>query len=273
MNAVETLPPLPKRVLKKVPPVVWLARQIKRVRRWRRFRSQFGEFRARSAAGRRFPVEWSERMPCLDDATGFTGFDWHYVFHTAWAARMVAAARPARHVDISSSLYFCSITSAFVPVDFYDYRPAGLNLSGLASRRADLMALPFADGSVESLSCMHVVEHVGLGRYGDPLDPDGDLKAMAELRRVLAPGGRLLFVAPVGRPRVVFNAHRVYSTRQIINAFTGLALGEFSLVPDPPRCELVRNAPPDLADAQEYGCGCFLFIRENAACAAEQELR
>jgi len=47
---------------------------------------------------------------------------------------------------------------------------------------------------------MNVVEHVGLGRYGEPLDPEGDIKAMRELRRVLAPGGSLLFVVPVGRP-------------------------------------------------------------------------
>src|SRR5436853_180080 len=83
--------------------------------------------------------------------------------------------------------------SAFIPVEFYDYRPANVQLSNLTAEAADLLALPFAEGSVESLSCMHVVEHIGLGRYGDPLDPNGDLKAIAELRRVLAPAGTLLF--------------------------------------------------------------------------------
>jgi predicted SAM-dependent methyltransferase len=66
--------------------------------------------------------------------------------------------------------------------------------------------------SIESLSCLHVLEHVGLGRYGDTLDASGDRKAAAELMRVLAPSGRLLMVLPMNEnPCVHFNAHRFYS--------------------------------------------------------------
>ena len=79
---------------------------------------------------------------------------------------------------------------------------------------------------------MHVVEHIGLGRYGDPLDATGDLKAMKELARVVAPGGTLLLVCPVGRPRVVFNAHRIYSVEQISASFPEFALAEFALISD-----------------------------------------
>jgi SAM-dependent methyltransferase len=104
---------------------------------------------------------------------------------------------------------------------------------------------------------MHVVEHIGLGRYGDPLDPNGDLRAMAELRRVLAPGGSLLFVVPVGRPVIMFNAHRIYAYDQVVRYFGDLTLRQFALVPDDPRYGLVEDATPQLADAQRYGCGCF----------------
>ena len=138
---------------------------------------------------RRFAATWGDRFPCLDDRTGTTGFDRHYVFHPAWAARILAQTRPVEHVDISSALIFPVLVSAFIPVKFYDYRPADLQLNNLTSEHADLLALPFPDGSIPSLSCMHVVEHVGLGRYGDPPDPDGDLKAIAELKRVVARGG------------------------------------------------------------------------------------
>ncbi|MEI8343160.1 MAG: DUF268 domain-containing protein [Verrucomicrobiota bacterium] len=232
--------------------------------RFQAFRADFARFTELSAAHpARFSVEWEDRKPCLEDNTEFTSFDAHYVFHPAWAARIVAATRPAKHVDISSSLHFCTMLSAFTPVEFYDYRPAELNLSGLTSARGDLMELPFPDQSVSSISCMHVVEHIGLGRYGEPLDPAGDLKAMAELQRVVAPGGSLLFVTPVGKPRVVFNAHRIYSTRQVLKSFSELRLAEFALVPDWPRCELVRNAPLELADSQSYGCGCFWFQRDE----------
>ncbi len=205
----------------------------------------------------RFPFEMVELYPCLGDDTSQTGFDPHYLYHISWACRCVKTLNPAKHVDISSHVYFASTLSAFIPVDFYDYRPSPIKLSNLVSGAADLLRLPFADNSIESLSCMHVVEHIGLGRYGDPLDPEGDLKAVAELKRVLAPGGSLLFVVPVGRSRLMFNGHRIYSFAQIENMFAGLELKECALIPDDFSGGIVANPSPGMIDAQEYGCGLF----------------
>ncbi|MHB8727697.1 MAG: DUF268 domain-containing protein [Sulfuricaulis sp.] len=207
-------------------------------------------------------VKWCDRSPYLQDRTPETGFDRHYIYHTAWAARVLAGTKPAKHVDISSSLYFSGIVSAFVPIEFYDYRPAALHLDQLKSGPADLLALPFADDSIESLSCMHVIEHIGLGRYGDQLDPNGDLRAINELKRVLTPGGKLLIVVPVGQPKVVFNAHRIYSYEQVVSYFSGLDLMEFWLIPDTAeQGGLIRNASPELVAQQSWGCGCFLFTK------------
>ncbi len=226
----------------------------------RAFRAAFAQFARLSASAgtARFAMDWNDRWVCLGEDTETTEFSPEYVYHTAWAARMVAETRPAVHVDISSLLYFATLVSAFVPVKFYDYRPAPLRLDNLTSEHADLMALPFADGSVASLSCMHVVEHIGLGRYGDPVDPDGDLKAMAELARVLAPGGALLFVVPVGRTRIQYNAHRIYSYEQVVGAFPTLRLRQFAMTGDHVLKEgLIDSPPPEWANAQNYGCGCF----------------
>lgn len=206
----------------------------------------------------RFRCDWEDRWPCLHDATRATPFDSHYVHHTAWAARVLARTRPQRHVDIGSCLRFATLVSAFVPIEYYDYRPARLALSGLTSGHADVTALSFPSDSLPSLSCMHVVEHIGLERYGDPLDPRGDLKAMRELGRVLAPGGQLLFVVPVGgKARIQYNAHRIYTCLQVTNAFVDLVLDEFALVTD--SGDFIEKAHMRDAEAQEYGCGCFLF--------------
>jgi SAM-dependent methyltransferase len=232
--------------------------------RYPQFTAEFRTFRtlSRKSGLPRFEVKWSDRYPCLDDRTATTGFDRHYVYHCAWAARILAATQPKYHVDFSSSLYFCTMLSAFLPVRFFDYRPARLHLDNLTSAHADLCRLPFGDRSEYSLSCMHVAEHIGLGRYGDPLDPDADLIAMRELQRILAPGGNLLFVVPTGKPVVRYNAHRIYSPAQIRKAFSELTLKEFALIPDDrdPR-GLIRNASTALGARQTYGCGCYWFQR------------
>jgi hypothetical protein len=213
--------------------------------------------RYRRVKDNRFAVKWSEMYPCLDDRISTTPFDQHYIYHPAWAARILATNKPEYHVDISSILSFSTIVSAFIPVKFYDYRPAEISLSGLGSESADLLALPFADGSIPSLSCMHTVEHIGLGRYGDPIDPGGDIKATRELIRVLKTGGDLLFVTPVGKPKIAFNAHRVYSHLQIMEYFSTLNLMEFSMIPD--SGGLIINADPEMVPSQEYACGCYWF--------------
>ncbi len=205
----------------------------------------------------------SDKQPALHDRTKTTQFDTHYIYHPAWAARILKKINPNEHIDIASTLAFSSIISAFIPIKFYDLRPAHLNLSGLESTSANITKLPMADNSVVSLSCMHTIEHIGLGRYGDALDPDGDLKAILELRRIVKPGGSLLFVVPItGRSRVCFNAHRIYSYEQILSYFPDFSLKEFSLIPDDAlESGMIYNATTKDANKQNYGCGCFWFVK------------
>lgn len=228
--------------------------------------SRFRELSSVSATPNRFPINESELFPCLEDRHSQHEVDHHYVYHTAWAARVLANLRPPFHVDISSYLYFSTIVSAFVPVDYYDYRPAALNLPNLTATKADLTNLSFASNSVSSLSCMHVVEHIGLGRYGDPLNPDGDLLAMSELQRCLAVDGHLLFVVPLGTPRVCFNAHRIYSKEMVCDAMHLCDLAEFVLISDRSGDTGLIHEPSDsLLREQSYGCGCFLFRKTHSS--------
>lgn len=212
----------------------------------------------------RFSLKMSDAYPCIKDKTVTTGFDRHYVFHTSWAARKVKEIDPAFHTDISSSLYFCGIVSAFIPVKFYDYRPAELHLSDLESNPGNLMNLPFETNSVESISCMHTIEHIGLGRYGDPIDPEADLKAIKEIIRVTKPGGSILFVTPVGGiAKIEYNAHRIYTYDYILQYFKDLELVEFSLIPEHAQSGgIIINATESQANQENYGCGCFWFKKK-----------
>lgn len=251
----------PKRVR-----VVWHAFKTK-VLGYFRLRQQFYIFKEMSEkAGNRFLVEWQDIFFCPNDATTTTSFNVQYIYHPAWAARVLARTRPKKHIDIASHLSFMSLVSAFVPIEFYDYRPAHIMLSGLTTGKANLTALPFSDNSIQSLSCMHTVEHIGLGRYGDPFDPDGDLKAICELKRVLSHGGNLLFAVPIGKAKLHFNSDRTYNYNQILEYFKDFKLKEFFLIPDDHQAlhgGCIENATKADADRQIQGCGCFWFQKNR----------
>ena len=234
-----------------------LKSEIEWNRKYAVYKKQLNEFKKQIA----LDIAVTE-YPCLDDNTNITPIEPHYTYHPAWAARVLAQTNPSKHIDISSTTNFSNIASAFIPFEFYDYRQAHIHLSNYTSGKADLTNLHFESNSIESLSCMHTVEHIGLGRYGDPLDVNGDLKAMKELQRVLKINGILLFVVPIGNPRIEFNAHRVYAYGAIIENFNDLVLKEFSLIPDDfESVGYITNPPVELINKQHWGCGCFWFTK------------
>ena len=198
--------------------------------------------------------------PCLGDWTTKTPFDAHYFYQGAWLARKLAKASPAKHTDIGSSVLTISVLSAQVETVFVDFRPIEVELPGLIPMAGSILDLPFPDESITSLSCLHVIEHIGLGRYGDAIDPMGSCKAAAELQRVVSRGGTLYLSLPVGRERVCFNAHRVHSPSTVLQMFPGLKLVEFSLVDDKGRFH--ENVSTHAATNLEYGCGLFLFEKQ-----------
>jgi SAM-dependent methyltransferase len=204
-------------------------------------------------------LAFADMIPALHERRPVHELDAHYFYVNAWAASRLAAIRPVHHVDAGSQVGLSAILAAFLPVIFIDYRPFKARVAGMRNIAADLLRLPFRDDSLSSLSCLHVAEHVGLGRYGDGIDPAGTRKAASELARVLAPGGNLLFALPVGRPRVAFNAHRVHAADVIVGYFPSLTLREFSGVDD--RGTFKENLPLDAFEHNEYACGFFWFTK------------
>lgn len=199
----------------------------------------------------------------LSDRSLKTPFDTHYIYHTAWAARTLKKINPTVHIDVSSLLYFSTILSAFIPVEFYDYRPVDIFLSNLKSDANNLFNLNFESNTIESISCMHTIEHIGLGRYGDLVDLNGDQKAISELKRVVQTGGNLIIVVPMGKPRIVYNAHRVYSFNNFIKLFPEFSLIEFAFIPDDgKKTGILINPEINEVQNSNYGCGC-LWLRKN----------
>ena len=187
----------------------------------------------------------------------------HYFFQDLWAAGEIYSRKIEKHVDVGSRLDgFVAHLLPFCKVSYVDIRPMETAVENLLFVQGSILAIPYADSSLSSLSCLHVLEHIGLGRYGDPVDPQGHLKAAKELIRVLAPGGYLLFAVPTGKEKLYFDAHRVFSPYTVEKMFDGLKLVNFKLIDDK------ANGINDHASFEDalqchFGCGLYLFTKPS----------
>jgi SAM-dependent methyltransferase len=179
-------------------------------REWRRFWSAYAQYRRLAPPDRKPSV--ANLYPCLGDATSETEIEPVYFYQDAWAFERIVERRPAWHVDVGSHHKFVALLSKVVAVTMVDLRPLALPLPSLRFVQGSILDLPFDTGSVPSVSSLCVIEHIGLGRYGDPLDPFGTERALDELKRIVAPGGDFYLSAPIEPDaRTYFNAHRTYA--------------------------------------------------------------
>jgi SAM-dependent methyltransferase len=227
-----------------------------------RFVRDCRRYRKAAPAGSPFPLRLRDLKPILVDYFEQAGSgEGHYFYQDLWAARKVYEARPERHLDIGSRIDgFVAHVLTFMPVEVIDIRPLSSKVRGLTFRQADATNLAdIPDGSVESLSSLHVVEHFGLGRYTDPVDPQACFAAMRAMQRVVRPGGKLYFSVPVGRERVEFNAHRVFAPGTVLSSFPELELRSFAAVND--AGEFLPDCRPDDVAGARFACGMFEFAR------------
>ena len=212
--------------------------------------------------GSNFPINSRHLQPYIHDRYEEAGqIGGHYFHQDIWAAKKIKIANPSNHYDIGSRMDgFISHLLVFRDVNFIDIRPMKENIKGLSFVQDDATTLSqFEDGSVESLSSLHVIEHFGLGRYGDPIDPDAHIKFANALQRVLKPGGKLYISTPCGIERLCFNAHRVFNPQSFLNLFPQCKLVEFSCVMD--NGEFIEMADIDTVATQTFGLGLFELER------------
>lgn len=188
------------------------------------FIRQFKQLKNATENERFNKIEW---FPCLFDNLTYTPLEPTYFFQDSWAANKIFNLRPSHHYDVGSSAKTMGILSQFVPLTMVDIRPINLELPNLNFKEGSILNLPFEDGSIESLSSLCVVEHIGLGRYGDPIDSFGSEKAIKELKRVLKIGGVVLFSVPVDcENKIYFNAHRAFTRDYLLELFDGFEVLE-----------------------------------------------
>lgn len=175
-----------------------------------------------------------ELLPCLHDwyAEAGTTKD-EYFWQDLVVARMICAARPERHVDIGSRVDgFVAHVASFRDIEIFDIRPITTHIPGVIFKQADLMATdaPLTE-YCDSLSCLHALEHFGLGRYGDPVDPKGYESGLRNMARILRPHGCFYLSVPVGVERVEFNANRIFDPQTIVDVAEAnhLTLRSFSV--------------------------------------------
>jgi len=207
-------------------------------------------------------------LPCLHDwyEEGGTASG-EYFWQDLHVARKIFKANPEKHVDIGSRVDgFAAHVASFREIEVFDIRTVTSNVPGMVFRQADLMnPVDLPENYCDSLSCLHALEHFGLGRYGDPVDPDGHITGLANMARVLMPGGFFYVSSPIGQARVEFNGQRVFDPRELVQLAekNGLQLEAFAYVQlagvlteaADPNAEILSLAEVD------YALGIFTFIK------------
>ena len=171
--------------------------------------------------------------PCLMDWDSSAGSLGVYFWQDLWGARKIFSRKPPEHYDIGSRVDgFIAHVLPFMPVTMIDIRPLPQKVEGLKFIQADATSLDgIPDKSLISLSSLCAPEHFGLGRYGDPVDPEACFAAMRSMQRVLADGGHLYIAVPVGDGSgVAFNAHRIFRPELVAETVNELRLADFAVI-------------------------------------------
>jgi hypothetical protein len=188
-----------------------------------------------------FRKEYSGKFtlkPCLHDSSAAAGVTkGEYFWQDLLIAKWIYEANPNKHVDIGSRIDgFIAHVAAFREIEVFDVRPISTIVPNVVFKQADLMDETsiqlHGEGYCDSISCLHALEHFGLGRYGDPIDSNGYEKGFTNMTKFLKPGGRFYLSTPIGKERVEFNSHRVFNPHTIINIAkkNGLILQNLTII-------------------------------------------
>ena len=222
-----------------------------------RYLNQLRKFRKMCAKD---DIPFASISPCTVDWYDSCGNSKSIYFQQdLFVARKIFDAKPLRHIDIGSRIDgFVAHVASYRVIEEIDIRYNHATIPNVVFKQADFMKELPAElvGCCDSASCLHALEHFGLGRYGDPLNPDGHLIGLDNLWRLLKPGGKLYLSVPIGPTRIEFNSQRVFSVAYILDKIANhFDVEEFSYIDD--NCILHRAVGITRYGANSsYGCNC-----------------
>lgn len=191
----------------------------------------------------------------------------HYFHQDLLVAKLIYEHKPKRHLDIGSRVRgFVAHVASFRSIEVIDIRPLGRSVhENIKFRQGNLMQ-PQDIEETDSISCLHAVEHFGLGRYNDPIDTEGHNKAITNLISLISPNGRLYISFPIGKSdQIHFNAHRVFHPLTIFNHPSiekYMKLVRFDYVDDDG--DLHTNSDVNNIESEiNFGCGIYTFKKIN----------
>jgi SAM-dependent methyltransferase len=201
-------------------------------------------------------------FPILTDKDFPSGSMSGQYFHTdLLVAQKIFKKNPRKLVDVGSRQDgFVAHVASFREIEVFDIRPQLAKVENVTFRQADLMrADKSVEGYCDAVSSLHAIEHFGLGRYGDPIDPAGHVKAIDNIYHILQDKGMFYFAVPIGEQRIEFNAHRVFDVEYLLELFKGkFEVVSFSFVDD--GGDLHKNVPI-MSPGCHYGCGIFELMK------------
>lgn len=177
----------------------------------------------------------NELSPVLTDYRKEAGTIGGYFWQDLWGAKSVLRdIKPGVvHYDIGSRVdgFIAHLLSAGIEVCLIDVRPLDINCEGLDFICSDATKLDnLRANSIDSISALCSIEHFGLGRYNDPIVPDGSFLAFKEIQRVVKVGGRVYISLPVGIDSVLFNEERIFKAQTVVESFDKMKLIEYSVM-------------------------------------------
>jgi hypothetical protein len=189
----------------------------------------------------------------------------HYFHQDLLIAKLIYDHKPKKHVDVGSRIDgFVAHVASFREIEVLDIRKLEKSEhKNIKFIQADVMK-PVSEITTDSLSCLHVIEHFGLGRYNDKLDVDGHNKGIENLMQMLEKNGRLYISFPVSKKdEVHFNAHRILGVNTIFDhpgIKSCMQLLRFDFVDDNGKLHLNINLN-DISKDTKYGCGIYTFLK------------